>query len=80
MPVLIFCDDPLALQQQLDTAEVFLDGNVGVQLAVLDSLRETSNAIVITNSNSSKGVDFLFASPRAYVIHTVLPSSVVGLK
>ena len=49
-------------------------------MAVLEGLRNTNNAIVITTSKDSKGVDFLFAVPQAYVIHTVLPQSMVQLK
>lgn len=57
-----------------------MEGDVGVQLATLESLQASSKVIVLTNSFSSKGVDFVFAVPQAYVIHTLLPLSVVKLK
>ena len=53
---------------------------MGELLAILESLRGSSNAIVITTSKDSKGVDFLFEVPQAYVIHTELPISMVQLK
>ena len=42
-------------------------------MSILKGLKKSSNAVVITTSVDSKGVDFLFAVPQAYVIHTVLP-------
>jgi hypothetical protein len=53
---------------------------VGELLAILESLRGSNNAIVLTTSKYSKGVDFLFAVPQAYVIHTELPTSMVQFK
>jgi hypothetical protein len=35
MPVIIFCNDPLALQNELNGADIFVDGDVGEQLAIL---------------------------------------------
>ena len=49
-------------------------------LSILKGFRESKNAIVITTSKDSKGVDFLFAVPQAYVIHTILPQSITQLK
>ena len=50
---------------------------VGELMSILKLLKLNSNDIVITTSNDSKGVDFLFAVPQAYVIHTILPKSMV---
>jgi hypothetical protein len=44
-------------------AEVFVGDDVGVLQAILENLKNSSNAIVITTSKDSKGVDFLFAVP-----------------
>jgi hypothetical protein len=43
-------------------------------------LKTSLNAIVVTTSAESKGVDFVFAVPQAFVIHTTLPRSLVQLK
>lgn len=48
--------------------------------ATLRLLKTSSNAIVTTTSEISKGVDFVFAVPQAFVIHTTLPKSLVQLK
>jgi hypothetical protein len=61
-------------------AKIFAGDEVGELLSILKGLQKSSNAIVITTSKDSKGVDFLFALPQAYVIHTVLPKSMVQLK
>ena len=73
MPVIIFCSNPQEYKQLLPDAKLFAGNEVGELLSILKSLRKSSNAIVITTSNDSKGVDFLFAVPQAYVIHTLLP-------
>ena len=52
---------------------MFAGDEVGELLSILKDLQKCSNGIVITTSHDSKGVDFLFAVPQAYVIHTVLP-------
>ena len=36
---------------------------VGELMSILKGLKHNSNGIVITTSNDSKGVDFLFAVP-----------------
>jgi hypothetical protein len=56
---------------------MFTGNNVGLLLAILEGLRVSNNSIVITTSKDSKGVDFIFAVAQAYVIHTVLPNSMV---
>jgi hypothetical protein len=61
-------------------AEVFVGDDVGVLQAILEHLRNSSNAIVITTSKDSNGVDFLFAVPQAYIIHTIIPNSIMQLK
>jgi hypothetical protein len=47
----------------LPESEIFAGEELGELLAVLETLRASSNAIVITTSQDSKGVDFLFAVP-----------------
>ena len=61
MPVIIFCSNPQEYKQLIPEGKVFAGEDVGVLLAVLENLRTNSNAIVITTSKDSKGVDFLFA-------------------
>ena len=73
MPVIIFCSNLKEYKQLIPEAEVFAGDEVGELLSILKSLQKSSNAVVITTSKDSKGVDFLFALPQAYVIHTVLP-------
>jgi hypothetical protein len=73
MPVIIFCSNPQEYKQLLPGSKVFAGNEVGELLSILKSLQKSSSAIVITTSNDSKGVDFLFAAPQAYVIHTLLP-------
>ncbi len=80
MPVIIFCSNPPGYKQLLPEAKVFAGNEVGELLAILESLRESGNAIVITTSKDSKGVDFLFDAHQAYVIHTELPTSIVKFK
>lgn len=80
MPVIIFCSDPLTIQKQLPEALVFTGDEVGELNELLKFLKTSSNAIVLTTSADSKGVDFVFATPQAFVIHTVLPKSLVQLK
>jgi hypothetical protein len=84
MPVIIFCSDPNEYLRLIPEADVFISSNdikkAGLLIAVLEKLHESNNAIVITTSKDSNGVDFLFAVQRAYVIHTVLPQSMVQLK
>jgi hypothetical protein len=80
MPVIIFCSNPQEYKQLIPEAKIFAGDNVGVLLATLKVLRESANPIVITTSKDSKGVDFIFAVPQAYVIHTALPSSMVQLR
>jgi len=53
---------------------------VGELNATLKSLKTSSDAIVLTTSADSKGVDFRFAAPQAFVIHTSFPRSLVQLK
>jgi hypothetical protein len=46
-------------------------------MGLLRRIKTTKDAIVITTSANSKGVDFLFAVQQAYVIHLALPNSLV---
>ena len=80
MPVILFCSDPQQYKQLIPEAELFVGDEVGELMSILKGLKHSSNSIVITTSNDSKGVDFLFAVPQAYVIHTVLSKSMVQLK
>jgi hypothetical protein len=77
MPVIIFCSQPHLYRQWIPEAEVFAGNEVGELISILKGLRLSSNAIVITTSVDSKGVDFLFKVPQAYSIHEVLPGSMV---
>jgi len=61
--VIIFCSDPYEYKLLIPEAKVFIGEEVGVLLAVLENLRSSNTAIVITTSKDSKGVDFLFAVP-----------------
>ena len=80
MPVIIFCMNPQEYKRLLPESKVFVGNDVGELMAILESLRGSSNAIVITTSKDSKGVDFIFAVPQAFVIHTELPTSMVHFK
>jgi hypothetical protein len=80
MPVIIFCSNPHEYKQLLPESKIFAGEEVGELLSILKGLRNSSNAIVITTSKDSGGVDFLFAVPQAYVINTVLPKSMVQLR
>jgi hypothetical protein len=73
MPVIIFCSNPEEYKNLIPESEVFTGNEVGELMSILKGLRSSSNAIVITTSKDSKGVDFLFAVPQAYVINTILP-------
>jgi superfamily II DNA helicase RecQ len=64
----------------LPQAKVFAGDNVGELNAVLKFLRSSSTAIVLTTSAASKGVDFVFAVPQAFVVHTSLPHSMAQFK
>jgi len=79
-PVIIFCSNPQEYKWLLPESKVFVGNDVGELMAILESLRGSSNAIVITTSKDSKGVDFIFAVPQAFVIHTELPTSMVHFK
>jgi hypothetical protein len=63
MPVIIFCSNPHEYKQLLPESKIFAGEEVGELLSILKGLRNSSNAIVITTSKDSKGVDFLFAVP-----------------
>jgi len=57
------------------------DGNeVGELNALLKYIKTSKNAIILTTSASSKGVDFVFTTAQAFVVHTALPKSLVQLK
>jgi late competence protein required for DNA uptake (superfamily II DNA/RNA helicase) len=60
MPVILFCSNIEQYNKLISEAKVFVGNEVGVLLAVLENLRESKDAIVITTSRDSKGVDFLF--------------------
>lgn len=49
-------------------------------MALLDTLKNVSTGVVITTSAMSCGVDFVFAVPQAFVVHTMFPSSLLQLK
>ena len=80
MPVIIFCSDINSYKELLLEAKVFAGDNIGRNLAILESLQSSKSDIVLTTSAYSKGVDFKFEVPQAYVIHAVLPTSVVQLR
>lgn len=61
-------------------AFVFDDREIGEASALLKLFREQQNCVVLTTSNTCKGVDFLFKVPQAFVIHTCLPKSYVQLQ
>jgi hypothetical protein len=46
-------------------------------MGLLRRIKATKDSIVLTTSADSKGVDFLFATQQAYVIHLALPNSLV---
>jgi len=52
---------------------------VGELNELLEYLKTSSDTIVLTTSADSKGVDFRFAVPQAFVIHDSLPKSLVQL-
>jgi hypothetical protein len=80
MPVIIFCSDIQEYKQLLHEAKAFAGNQVGELNALLKYCRNSSNAVILTTSADSKGVDFVFAVPQAFVIHTTLPKSSVQLK
>ena len=75
--MIIFCSNPQQYKQLIPEAETFSGDEVGELMSILKGLKLSSNSIVITTSNDSKGVDFIFAVPQAYIIHTILPKSMV---
>jgi hypothetical protein len=80
MPVIIICKDLAtccAFSNRIPDSRVFAGDDAGELVGILDSLRSKSTGVVLTTSAASKGADFVFAVPQAYVIHTVLPQSVV---
>jgi len=59
---------------------VFAGDDAGELVGLIEGLKLNSTGIILTTSADSKGADFVFAVPQAYVIHTTLPGSVVQLK
>ena len=80
MPVIIFCSNTADYKQLIPQAKVFDGNEVGELNALLKFLSTSLNAIVLTTSAASKGVDFVFAAFQAFVIHITLPKSLVQLK
>jgi len=56
---------------------VFDGEEVGMLNAILKYCRTSSDAIILTTSAASKGVDFVFSVPQAFVILTSLPKTLV---
>ena len=73
--MIIFCEDPKAMQALIPEGQIFDGIDVGEQMAILEDLREVDKVIIITKSAWCKGVDFVFKLPQAFVIFTVLPKS-----
>lgn len=63
MPVIVFCTEIDEYKELLPECHIFVDSDVGVQLAVLDSIKHLKRCIVLTTSKDSRGVDFVFAGP-----------------
>lgn len=81
--MILFCsseDQCREWKEQLPESKVFGSEDTGEMVGILDSLTNKSTGIVLTTSAASKGADFVFAVPQAYVIHTTLPGSVVQLR
>lgn len=76
MPVIIICSD-LTNCKMFNTAipnsVTFAGDDAGELVGLLNNLKTMRTGIVITTSEASKGADFVFAVPQAYVIHTALP-------
>jgi hypothetical protein len=83
MPVIIICKDLAtcyAFSNRIPYSIIFAGDDAGELVGILDNLRSTNTGVVLTTPAASKGADFVFGVPQAYVIHTVLPQSVVQLK
>jgi hypothetical protein len=61
----------------LPEAKVFDGNNVGLRMAALNQMRNSANAVVLTTSRVSKGVDFIFSVPQAFVLHLTFPTTLV---
>ena len=83
MPVILLCSTEAQCREwkeQLPESKVFAGGDAGELNSILRSLASKKTGAVLTTSADSKGVDFVFAVPQAYVIHTTLPGSAVQFK
>lgn len=83
MPVILLCSSEgqcREWKEQLPESKVFGSEDAGEMVGILDSLVSQKTGVILTTSAASKGADFVFAVPQAYVIHTTLPGSVVQLK
>jgi hypothetical protein len=65
------------MQTRINDYEMFVGNDVGMLMGLLRRIKATKDSIVLTTSADSKGVDFLFATQQAYVIHLALPNSLV---
>ena len=67
-------------QAQFEKHFLFEGDNAGALNALLDQFKTLCSGIIITTSAASKGADFVFAVPQAFVIHTSLPQTFLQLQ